>query len=362
MKIEDIKDRALAGERLDKEAILKLYTTLPTSELMLLGHTIRQRIKPDNIVSWIIDRNVNITNICQSGCDFCSFHCLSPSSEKAFITAFDTYKQKIEELFRLGGQQLLLQGGMHPDFRLSFYENLFRELKATFPELKLHALGPPEVFFLSEVESLSIKEVLERLVSAGLDSLPGAGAEILSDKIRQKISPHKCTSAQWLNVMREAHKLNLPTTATMMFGHLESPDDIIAHLLQIQQLQSEKPPHSLGFTAFIPWTFQSANTALIEKYPAIRKVSTDTYIRTIAISRIALQNIDNIQASWLTTGPEAAQLALWAGANDLGSVMIEENVVASSGVSQKLSVKEMQVLIKSAGFEPRQRNQIYEFD
>ncbi|MDD3876547.1 MAG: dehypoxanthine futalosine cyclase [Bacteroidales bacterium] len=361
MGYDIIINKALENEPLHFAEAQKLYFKLPTSELMLIAQTIRNRIKHGKIVSWIIDRNVNISNICSSGCEFCSFYCSGGSENKAFITSIDEYKVKIDELFRLGGQQLLLQGGMHPDFRLKYYENLFKELKTLYPALKLHALGPPEIFYLSIIEKTSIRKVLKCLIEAGLDSLPGAGAEILVDRVRKIVSPKKCNSQQWLNVMKEAHKLGLPTTATMMFGHLETPAERISHLFKIKQVQNQKPNPAIGFTAFIPWTFQSANTALIKKYPDIKKIKTDEYLRTIAISRIVLQNIDNIQASWLTMGSDTAQLALWAGANDLGSIMIEENVVASSGVTNKMNSQEIQKLIIDAGFEPMQRNQKYEY-
>ena len=344
----------------DFKECLKIYLHLPTSELMALAHEIRKRKNPDNTVSWIIDRNINISNICVSGCEFCSFFCTSAEKKNAFTTSPEEYKIKIDELYRLGGSQLLLQGGLNPDFNLAYYEKLFKELKKMYPHLKLHALGPPEIFFLSKLENMSITKVLERLLAAGLDSLPGAGAEILCDRVRKIVSPNKCTSAQWLNVMQNAHKLNILTTATMMFGHIETAAERLKHIFKIQALQNKKPAEAIGFIAFIPWTFQSAHTRLTEKYPQLKKTSIDTYIRTIAISRIILQNIDNIQASWLTTGNDTAQLALYAGANDLGSIMIEENVVAASGVSRKLTAEQMKTLINEAGFEPRQRNQKYE--
>jgi len=350
----------LDNENISFNDALKLYKFLPTSELMLMAHEIRKRKKPDKIVTWIIDRNINISNICVSGCEFCSFYSEHKKNKKSFVTTIEEYKYKIDELFRLGGSQLLLQGGLNPDFNLSYYENLFKALKNLFPSLKLHALGPPEVYFLSKLEKISIVKVLERLLKAGLDSLPGAGAEILCDRVRKTISPHKCSSAQWLNVMKQAHKLNMLTTATMMFGHIETEAERLKHIFKIRDLQHKKPAGSTGFIAFIPWTFQSPHTKLSEKYPELKKTSTEDYLRTIAISRIILQNIDNIQASWLTTGTDAAQLALHAGANDLGSIMIEENVVAASGVSRKLSANQMQELIMEAGFEPRQRNQKYE--
>ncbi len=359
MKYQKIEQKVLSGVALSAGEALRIYRSLPTPDLMLLAQQVRQRLHPGNTVSWIIDRNINITNVCVSACSFCSFHCHIHDQEKAFITDTETYKKKIEELFKTGGRQLLLQGGMHPDLQLNYYEQLFTELKTLFPSLKLHALGPAEIIYLSKTSGLSTKKVLVRLMHAGLDSLPGAGAEILVDGIRQKVAPNKCSVRQWIHVMRQAHKLKLPTTATMMFGHIENLQDRMTHLSKIRQLQSEKPSGSLGFTAFIPWTFQAPHTALIKAFPKIEKTSTDSYLRTIAISRIFLNNIKNIQASWLTAGKEAATMALSAGANDLGSIMIEENVVAASGVKRTMSVRQMQKLIKEAGFIPQQRDQLY---
>ncbi len=361
MNLDNTINKITDRQELSLKEALNIYEGLPTSELMQIAYSIRKMIKPGNVVSWIIDRNINISNICSSGCAFCSFYCASEKEKKSFTTTLAEYKDKIEELFRLGGSQLLLQGGLNPEFRLSYYENLFIELKQMFPRLKLHALGPPEIYYLARMEKISVASVIERLIKSGLDSLPGAGAEILCDRVRRIVSPNKCTSAQWLNVMHEAHKQHMLTTATMMFGHIETPEERLKHIFKIKNTQAQKPADAVGFIAFIPWTFQSPNTALIQKFPAIKKTSIDTYLRTIAISRIILQNVDNIQASWLTTGTETARLALYVGANDLGSIMIEENVVASSGVTNKLTAVQMQELIKDAGFEPRMRDQNYCF-
>lgn len=360
-KSDTIISRILRGEALMPNEALMLYKLLPTPDLMALAHTLRQQIKPGNTVSWIIDRNVNISNVCASGCAFCSFYCHKADNSKAFETSIEEYKIKIEELFAVGGKQLLLQGGLNPSHRLSYYENLFQTLKQMFPALKLHALGPPEIYFLAQMEKIPVHKVLERLVKAGLDSLPGAGAEILADRVRRIVSPNKCTANQWLKVMHEAHKMNITTTATMMFGHVETPAERISHIFKIKNTQSFKPAGAHGFIAFIPWTFQSPNTELIKRFPNISKTTPDTYLRTVAISRIILTNVPNIQASWLTTGKETARLALYAGANDLGSVMLEENVVAASGVTNKLSPHEMQELIRSAGFKPVMRDQKYNY-
>lgn len=348
------------GEDIGLREAMYIYNNYPSSELMLLADLIRKKIKKENKVSWIIDRNINIGNVCVSGCLFCSFHCKQSGDKKAFETKLEDYRVKIKELFELGGEQVLLQGGLNPEFRLGYYETLFKELKKMFPALKLHALGPPEVYFLAKEEKLTVGKVLERLVNAGLDSLPGAGAEILCDRVRKIVSPAKCSSLQWLNVMRTAHKMNILATATMMFGHIETREERIKHILKIKQVQNVKPPYSTGFIAFIPWTFQQLNTALIEKYPQLKKASSDEYLRTLAMSRILLQNVENIQASWLTMGTYTAQAALHAGANDLGSIMIEENVVASAGVTNKLNSVQMKTIIEKAGFIPVKRNQKYE--
>jgi cyclic dehypoxanthinyl futalosine synthase len=307
-------------------------------------------------VTLIIDRNVNITNVCISGCKFCNFY-RSGHSQEAYITTIQDYCAKIEEMKKLGGNQLLLQGGMHPELRLGFYENLFAGLKSRYPDLRLHALGPPEIVHLAKLEKLPFKIVLQRLVAAGLDSLPGAGAEILVDRVRKILSPVKCTASEWLYVMKAAHELDLTTSATMMFGHIETIEERLEHMVAIRRIQSEKPAGHKGFLSFIPWPFQDENTVLKEKSGIHNKVTPGEYIRMIAISRIMLPNIPNIQASWLTVGKETAQLCLHAGANDFGSIMIEENVVSVAGANYKFDAAGIQQAIRAAGFDPRQRDQ-----
>jgi len=359
MHIDNIINKALKNEPLTFLEAIDIYKNAQLSDLMFAANEIRKKWHPENYVTWIIDRNVNITNVCTSGCLFCNFHC-SQSSEKAYITNIDEYVKKLEELFSLGGDQLLLQGGMHPDLKLNDYEILFRELKKQFPRLKLHALGPPEIVYLSKGEGCSYNETLVRLVNTGLDSLPGAGAEILVDEVRSKISKNKCTVDEWLEAMHQAHKLNLATSATMMFGHIETPENRIEHLIKIRDLQAKKPENVKGFLSFIPWTFQSENTALKRKYPNIKPISSTDYIRLIAISRIVLNNISNIQASWLTVGTETAQICLHAGANDMGSIMIEENVVSAAGANFKIDTETMKKKIEEADFIPKKRNQQFE--
>jgi cyclic dehypoxanthinyl futalosine synthase len=350
--------KALDLQILSLDEGLYLYQHTPLAELMQLGAGLRQIHVPGNTVSWQIDRNVNYTNVCISHCRFCNF-CRSKGSREAYITTDEEYDVKIKELFDIGGNQLLLQGGMHPVLGLSFYTGLFQRLKNRYPALKLHALGPPEIHHIAQKDGLSYRTTLEALVDAGLDSLPGAGAEILSDRVRKIVSPAKCTSQQWLDVMREAHAMNLPTSATMMFGHVETERERIEHLVQIRDLQAQKPEGAYGFLAFIPWPFQSGGTALERKENIRSRISTQDYIRMIAISRIMLHNIPHIQASWLTAGKQAGMLALYAGADDLGSVMMEENVVSAAGATHKMDVAGMQDAIRKAGFEPVLRNQKY---
>jgi len=339
---------------------LFLYENASTSELMFIANEIRKKKNPNNKVTWLIDRNVNITNVCVSACKFCNFYC-SPKSKKAYITSINQYIEKIEEMKKLGGSQLLLQGGMHPHLGLNFYTDLFKQLKQLYPYVKLHALGPPEIVHLSKLSGLSLADVLVELKNSGLDSLPGAGAEILSDRVRKQISKNKCSVAEWLDVMKIAHQLNLTTSATMMFGHIETLKERIEHLVRIRDVQSIKPSNSKGFISFIPWPFQEKETALKKQYSFIAKITPEEYIRTIAISRIMLPNVDNIQASWLTVGKETAQICLNAGANDFGSIMIEENVVSVAGANYKFDANGIQKAILEAGFEPQLRNNEYQY-
>ena len=360
INFKSIYRKALKLDFLTIEEGLLLYEQAPLEELMFVANRLRQMHKPGNIVTWQIDRNVNITNACISQCKFCNFY-RKPNDKEVYITSIDEYKTKIDELFKLGGNQLLLQGGLHPKLGLQFYSDLFSELKSLYPNVKLHALGPPEIAHLARLEKKSYREILEALIKAGLDSLPGAGAEILCDRVRKSISPAKASSQQWLDVMREAHKLNLVTSATMMFGHIETKKERLEHLVAIRQVQSEKPESAPGFLAFISWPFQDENTFLQREFGIKNQVRAAEYIRTVAISRIMLPNVQNIQASWLTVGKDIAQVCLQAGANDFGSIMIEENVVSSAGASYKFDAEGIQNAIREAGFMPQLRNQRYEF-
>ncbi len=360
MELGKLYEKAVNLIPLEAEEGLKLYSEAPLEELMFVGNKIRQIQNPGNNVGWIIDRNVNLTNVCFSQCTFCNF-CRKKNSDDAYVTSLDEYKQKIEEMYTLGGDQLLLQGGMNPELGIGFYADLFSGLKRLYPELKLHALGPPEIVYLARKEHLTHAEVLNILTEAGLDSLPGAGAEILSDRVRKILSPAKATSDEWLDVMKEAHKINLPTSATMMYGHIETSMERIEHLIKLRDLQSTKAKNSYGFITFIPWPFQDEGTVLRTKQGIRSSYNGPGYLRMIAISRIILNNISNIQASILTVGKDIGMLSLHAGANDLGSIMIEENVVSAAGANNRFNAEEMQSIIREAGFVPRRRNQKYEF-
>jgi cyclic dehypoxanthinyl futalosine synthase len=339
-----------------EDEALFLYEQTPVNELMSLANASRQRHVPGSGVSWQIDRNVNITNACISGCVFCNFHVKPHQTGKLFTTTIAEYDRKIEELFALGGNQLLLQGGLHPKYGLDFYTSLFRTLKQRYPALRLHALGPPEVAHIARLSKLSYREVLVQLRDAGLDSLPGAGAEILVDRVRKQLSPGKPDAQAWLDVMREAHRLNLPTSATMVFGHIETMRERIQHLIKIRNLQQEKPEGAHGFLSFICWPMQLQGTQLEGKATPVSAVE---YIKMIAVSRLVLDNITNIQASWLTVGRETAQVCLHAGANDLGSIMIEEHVVSAAGAKHRMDAAGMQAVIREAGYEPWLRDQLF---
>lgn len=360
MNSEKLLSRALMFDFLSADEGRFLFEHVSLPELIAVAHEMRMQLHPDNKVTWIIDRNVNTTNVCIANCKFCNFYRI-PGHAESYITTIDQYKEKIVETFRLGGEQLLLQGGHHPDLGLSFYTNLFKELKQLYPNLKLHALGPPEVAHITKLEKSTHTEVLKALVDAGLDSLPGAGAEILNDRVRRLISKGKCSGREWLDVMRAAHQLDITTSATMMFGHVETIDERFQHLTWLREVQSEKPDGAKGFIAFIPWPFQDENTILSRIKGVHNHVTGEEYIRTIAISRIMLPNIQNIQASWLTVGKEVAQICLNAGANDFGSIMIEENVVSAAGAPHRFTSEQIQEAIREAGYEPQLRNQQYEY-
>jgi len=360
LKTEDLYSKALQFEFLSIEEGMYLFEEAPLTELMYVANELRKKQVPYNKVTWQIDRNVNTTNVCTANCKFCNFYRI-PGHAEAYITDIATYKKKIEETFRWGGDQLLLQGGHHPNLGLQFYVDLFSELKQLYPNLKLHTLGPPEVAHITKLEKSTHREVLTALKAAGMDSLPGAGAEILVDRVRRLISKGKCGAQEWLDIMHEAHKLNITTSATMMFGHVETVRERFEHLVKLREVQSRKPEHAKGFLAFIPWTFQDVDTLLARIRGVHNLTTADEYIRMIAISRIMLPNVKNIQASWLTVGKQTAQICLHGGANDFGSIMLEENVVSAAGAPHRFTYKSIQQAIREAGFEPQLRNQQYEF-
>jgi cyclic dehypoxanthinyl futalosine synthase len=360
LNISELLQKALRLEFLTAEEGLFLFENAPTAELIYVGNSIRQYHVPGNTVTWIIDRNSNTTNVCIANCKFCNFY-RRPGHDESYITTIEEYKQKIEETFALGGEQLLLQGGHHPDLGLDFYVKLFKELKSLYPNLKLHALGPPEIAHITKLEQSSHTEVLQALKEAGLDSLPGAGAEILDDRVRRLISKGKCGGQEWLDVMRAAHKLDITTSATMMFGHIETNMERMEHFVALRQVQSEKPAKAKGFLAFIPWPFMDEDTILKKIKRARNQCTGDEYIRMIAMSRIMLPNVINIQASWLTVGKKTAQICLHAGANDFGSIMIEENVVSAAGAAFRFTADGIQNAIREAGLVPQLRNQQYEY-
>ncbi|MHA4810163.1 cyclic dehypoxanthinyl futalosine synthase [Flavitalea flava] len=360
MNLSTLYKKAMDWEFLSIEEGVFLFENAPLTEIMYLANELRKIQVPHGKVSWQIDRNVNTTNVCIANCKFCNFYRI-PGHADAYITDIETYKRKIEETFRWGGDQLLLQGGHHPGLGLSFYTDLFSQLKGLYPNLKLHTLGPPEIAHICKLEKMSHRDVLTALKQAGMDSLPGAGAEILVDRVRRLISKGKCGAQEWLDIMQEAHQLHITSSATMMFGHVETLQERFEHLVRIREVQARKPAEAKGFLAFIPWTFQDVDT-LLTRIRGVHNLTTpEEYIRMIAMSRIMLPNVKNIQASWLTVGKQTAQLCLHAGANDFGSIMLEENVVSAAGAPHRFTALGIQEAIREAGFEPQLRTQQYEW-
>ncbi len=350
MALKNVISKIASHERIDMDDAWDLYQEADFHQLGHLAHTKRLEKHPELEVTYVVDRNINYSNICSCGCRFCAFFRL-PGHPEGYVLSWEELAQKIEETLSLGGTQILMQGGHHPDLPLSFYEEMLQFIKGRYP-IHIHAFSPPEIAYFSKREGMDVSSVIARLKAAGLDSIPGGGAEILVDEVRQRVSPNKCSTAEWLGVMEEAHKQGLRTTATMMFGHEEEPRQRLEHLFALRDLQDRTG----GFTAFIPWAFQPKNTAIQRSHPE----TPVAYLRLLAVSRLVLDNFDNVQASWVTMGPKVAQLALHFGANDFGSTMIEENVVAATGVYFRLSIEEIQRIIRAAGFEPQQRTMAYE--
>jgi cyclic dehypoxanthinyl futalosine synthase len=345
--VRPIIEKVQAGSRIDGDEFLRLSEKADLYQLGFLADSIRKRLHPDPVVTYVIDRNINYTDICISACKFCAFF-KAPEDKKGVLLTNDELARKIRETQELGGTHILLQGGLHPDKPLEFYEDMLRFMKTT--GIHVHGFSPPEICHFAELSGCSTREVLKRLIAAGLDSMPGGGAEILSDRVRRLLAPRKCSADRWLKVMEEAHTLGMRTTATMMFGHVETMEERLEHLQRLRDLQDRTG----GFTAFISWPFQPDNTALAATVD-IQKSTGFSYLRMLALSRIFLDNFDNIQASWVTQGPKIAQVSLFFGANDFGSTMIEENVVAAAGVHFRLSEGEIRRLVQDAGFTPRQR-------
>lgn len=349
--IDELAKRVTAGARVNAAEALELYRHAPTHVLGRLADTIRARRHPDRIVTYIIDRNVNYTNVCVARCNFCAFYRPVGSAE-GYVLGFDEIFGKIDETIAVGGHQLLLQGGHNPDLPIAWYEDLFRAVKARYPAFKLHALSPPEVLHISRLEQLPVPAVIARLVAAGLDSIPGGGAEILVDRVRKLLNCYgKASAGEWLGVMREAHRAGLRTTATMMYGTVETEEERIEHMMRLRDLQDETG----GFTAFITWSYQPEHT----ERGGSEATGID-YLRTLALARIVLDNVDNLQASWVTQGGKVGQLSLAYGANDMGSVMIEENVVRAAGAAYCMDEVEIVVNIEDAGFVPKRRNMHYD--
>jgi len=351
MAVDTIADQLRRGTRLSSADALELYRHAPTALLGRLADDARRRMHPDGVVTYIIDRNVNYTNVCVARCKFCAFY-RSVGSPEGYTLGFDEIFRKIEQTIALGGQQLLLQGGHNPDIPLAWYEDLFRQVKRQYPSFRLHALSPPEVIHIARLSQMPVSTVIDRLVAAGLDSIPGGGAEILVDRVRRLLNCYsKATADEWLDVMRVAHRAGLRTTATMMYGTVETIEERIEHLLRLRELQDE----TRGFTAFITWSFQPSHTEI-----GGLEASGVEYLRTLAVARLVLDNFDNLQASWVTQGGKVGQLSLAYGANDMGSVMIEENVVRAAGAEYCMDEFEVVRNIENAGFVARRRNMHYD--
>lgn len=351
MKInkQAIEQKVAEGGRLTLEEGLFLFQQPDLVWLGKLANSVKQQFHRKPIVTFIIDRNINYTNICVANCNFCAFY-ERIGSDNGYVLSKEEIARKIQETIDLGGYQILMQGGLNPALKIEFYEDLFRFIKDKFPSIHIHSLSPPEIYYIARISHLSLKDTLIRLRAAGLDSIPGGGAEILVNEVRQRLNANKTTAEQWLEVMETAHKRGMKTTATMMFGHIETFEHRLQHMIKIRELQDR----TMGFTAFIPWTFQPENTAL-----GGQKTSAYDYLRTLAISRLILDNIPNIQVSWVTMGAKIAQTGLFFGGNDFGSVMIEENVVAAAGAKFRMTREEIERIIRKAGFEPRLRDMEY---
>ncbi len=341
--------KVLAEERLTPEDALLLLRHERLTTLGALADLVRRRLHPDGVVTYMIDRNINYTNVCNAFCTFCAFY-RAPNHEEGYVLPVEEIARKIEETYAAGGNQILLQGGHNPKLKIEYYEDLFRALKERFPDLWLHALSPPEIVHIRKASRLGLDETLRRLIDAGLDSIPGGGAEILVDSVRKRLAKNKCSADEWLEVMERAHGMGLRSTATMMFGHVETLEDRVEHLRRVREVQDRTG----GFTAFIGWTYQAENTEL-----GGDEVTTAEYLRTLAVARIFLDNVRNVQASWVTQGPKIGAASLAFGVNDMGSTMLEENVVSSAGTVHEMDEPEIVAAIRDAGLTPRRRDMTY---
>ncbi|MDQ7068877.1 MAG: dehypoxanthine futalosine cyclase [Sulfurimonas sp.] len=342
-------------KRLTKEEALDLIQNADLKELGRLASQRKKELHPKGITTFVIDRNINYTNICWVDCKFCAFYRHEKDAD-AYVLTFDEIDQKIDELLEIGGTQILFQGGVHPKLKIEWYEDLVEHIHTKYPSITIHGFSSIELDFIAKISRITIQEVLSRLKVKGLASIPGAGAEILSDRVRDIIAPKKIDAEVWVDVHRQAHKLDIMSTATMMYGTVESDEDIIKHFDMIRSLQDETG----GFRAFIMWSFQGKNTALLEKIPDMEKPSSNRYLRLLAVARLYLDNVPNIQSSWVTQGPYIGQMALRFGANDLGSTMMEENVVSSAGAAYAMAKEEMVQLIRDIDEIPAVRNTAYE--
>jgi len=350
VRLDAVGDKVLDGERISADEAVLLLEHEDLTTLGAMGDLVRRRKHTDGVVTYIVDRNINYTNVCNAFCNFCAFY-RPPNHDEGYVLPVEEIEAKIRETYALGGNQILLQGGHHPKLKIEYYEELFLRLKGRFPDLWLHALSPPEIVHIVKVSRLTLPETLRRLREAGLDSIPGGGAEILVDRVRRKLAKNKCSSQEWLDVMEEAHRQGLRSTATMMFGHVETLAERVEHLERVRDLQDRTG----GFTAFIGWTFQPDNTEL-----GGREATTAEYLRMLSVSRVFLDNIENFQASWVTQGPKIGGASLAFGANDMGSTMLEENVVSAAGTVHQMLEPQIVAAIRDAGFIPMRRNMHYE--
>ena len=357
--LEKIFEKVQNNERLDFDDGMALYECKELPYIGLLANYQREKLKKDKVVSYIIDRNINYTNVCVDLCSFCAFY-RKVGSDEAYVLPYETIDQKIEELIGLEGIQILMQGGLNPELKIDYYEGLLQHIKQNYPSIWIHALSAPEIQYIAKISGLTLEQTLMKLKAAGLDSVPGAGAEILVDRVRREISIGKCDTQAWLEVHRTSHKVGLPTTATMMYGHVETIEDRVQHLLTIRDLQDESlNNYGRGFTAFIPWNYQPGNVPL-DQNQNVKLTTTVEYLQTLAISRLMLDNIANFQVSWVTQGKDIAQLGLHYGANDFGSLMIEENVVSQNGTSFDVTITDIEKMISEVGYTPKRRNNQYE--